>query len=109
MQLQVRVSSYSHVAPGGPLLNILFLICVFLCIVTSSVVCETGVSKIILINQTTQQVVRPQLGHNWMMVLCNGPNLNPPRLKGGGGGDQPSDRGSMKKLGREMAEGVGGP
>ena len=32
-----------------PLLNILFLICVFLCIVTSSLVCEAGFSKIILV------------------------------------------------------------
>jgi len=89
--------------------DILFLISVFLCVVTSSVVCETGFSKLSLIKtKLRNRLCVPNLD-SLMMVLCNGPNLNPPRLKGGGGGDQPSDRGSMKKLGREMAEGVGGP
>ena len=51
-----------------------FLISVFLC-VTSSVVCETGFSKLNLIKtKLRNRLCVPNLD-NLMMVLCNGPNL----------------------------------
>jgi hypothetical protein len=55
--------------------DILFLISVFLCVVTSSVVCETGFSKLNLIKtKLRNRLCVPNLD-NLMMVLCNGPNL----------------------------------
>ncbi len=55
--------------------DILVLISVFLCVVTSSVVCETGFSKLNLIKtKLRNRLCVPNLD-NLMMVLCNGPNL----------------------------------
>jgi hypothetical protein len=57
--------------------DILFLISVFLCVVTSSVVCETGFSKLNLIKtKLRNRLCVPNLD-NLMMVLCNGPNFRP--------------------------------
>ena len=50
---------------------------VFLCVVTSSVVCETGFSKLNLIKtKLRNRLCVPNLD-NLMMVLCNGPNFRP--------------------------------
>ena len=55
----------------------LFLISVFLGVVTSSVVCETGFSKLNLIKtKLRNRLCVPNLD-NLMMVLCNGPNFRP--------------------------------
>jgi hypothetical protein len=48
-----------------------------LCVVTSSVVCETGFSKLNLIKtKLRNRLCVPNLD-NLMMVLCNGPNFRP--------------------------------
>ena len=77
--------------------DILFLISVFLCVVTSSVVCETGFSKLNLIKtKLRNRLCVPNLD-NLMMVQR--PQF-PPRVEGAGAGDQPSGRGSMAGMER---------
>jgi hypothetical protein len=79
--------------------DILFLISVFLCVVTSSVVCETGFSKLNLIKtKLRNRLCVPNLD-NLMMVLVQRPQF-PPRVEGAGAGDQPSGRGSMAGMER---------